>query len=164
MEQRFPAPPDAVISAYSDPKLYEAMVGLSRVEPPTVVDVTRKGDTVVVRVRFRFIADIPSAARTIVDPGRLTWIDESTYDLVTHQSVTRLHPDHYADRLTASATSRFDPDPVHPGHTVRRISGDLRVRAPLVASRVERAIVDGLREHLADEGRVVAEHLGTPTD
>jgi hypothetical protein len=157
IDQRFPAPPDEVIAAYIDPKLYDRMVGLSRVEAPSVLDVTRRGDVVVVRTRFRFIADLPGAARAVIDPDRLTWIDESTYDLVAHTSVTRLLPDHYPDRLTASATSRFDPDPAG---TVRRVSGELRVRAPLVAGRVERAIVDGLREHLADEGRVVIDHLG----
>ena len=164
LEQQFPAPVDEVIAAYVDPTLYDRMVGMARVEPPQVLDVTRKGDVVVVRARFRFIADVPSAARPLVDPDRLTWIDESSYDLVTHQSVTRLLPDHYADRLSASANSRFDPDPADPRHTVRRIVGELRVRAPLVAGRVERAIVDGLREHLADEGRVVAEHLRDAAD
>jgi hypothetical protein len=159
VEQRFPAPPDEVIAAYIDPTLYDRMVGLSRVEAPSVLDVTRQGDVVVVRTRFRFIADLPSAARAVIDPDRLTWIDESSYDLAAHTSVTRLLPDHYPDRLTASATSRFDPDPAGPAHTIRRVSGQLRVRAPLVASRVERAIVDGLREHLSDEGRVVIDHL-----
>jgi hypothetical protein len=135
------------------------MVSMSRVEPPTVLDVVRTGDVVVVRTRFRFIADLPGAARAVIDPDRLTWIDESTYDLVSHTSSTRLLPDHYPDRLQASASSRFDPDPADPGRTVRRVSGRLTVRAPLVAGRVERAIVDGLREHLADEAHVVADHL-----
>jgi uncharacterized protein YndB with AHSA1/START domain len=159
IEQRFDAGPDDVMRAYTDPALYDRMVGMARVEQPAVIDVEREGDVVVMRVRFRFIADVPGAARAIVDPTRLTWIDETRYDLVAHTSTTRLLPDHYADRLKASASSRFDPDPTDPGRTVRRVEGELSVRAPLVAGKVERAIVDGLREHLADEAHVVTEHL-----
>jgi uncharacterized protein YndB with AHSA1/START domain len=159
IEQRFDAGPDEVMRAFTDPALYDRMVGMARVERPVVIDAVRDGDIVVTRVRFRFIADLPSAARAVVDPAKLTWIDETRYDLVAHTSATRLLPDHYPDRLRATASSRFDPDPADAARTVRRVQGELTVRAPLVAGKVERAIVEGLQEHLVDEARVVAEHL-----
>ncbi len=48
--------------------------------------------------------------------------------------------------------------------TVRRSTGDLTIRMPLVGGRVEQAIVSGLQEHLESEvplvERWVAEHSG----
>jgi hypothetical protein len=162
LEQRFPAPPDDVLAAYADPALYDRMVGMARIDRPEVLGVERTGAGVLVRVRYRFTAEVPRAALTIIDPARLTWVDETLYDLGTHRSSTRLVPDHYPDRLAGSATSRFEPDPADPGRTRRTITGEVTVRAPLVGGRVERTIVDGLREHVVDEAGVVAAYLGAP--
>jgi hypothetical protein len=114
LDQRFAGSPDEVMAAYTDPALYDRMVGLSRVDPPTVLDVVPEGDIVVMRVRFRFIADLPGPAKAIIEPTKLTWIDETRYDLVAHTASTRLLPDHYPDRLRAAATSRFEPDQPRP--------------------------------------------------
>jgi hypothetical protein len=40
------------------------------------------------------------------------------------------------------------------------VSGDLKVRAPLVGGRVEAAIVSGLEEYLVAEAPAVDSHLG----
>jgi hypothetical protein len=40
------------------------------------------------------------------------------------------------------------------------VTGDVRVRVLLVGGQVERAIVSGLTEHLAEEAAVVADLLG----
>jgi hypothetical protein len=160
VDQRVPHPPPAVIAAYTDPALYAAMVGLARVDRPEVLGVEQAGDTTLVRVRYRFVADLPGPARAVIDPDKLTWVDESRYDRAAGTSSTRLLPDHYADRLQATASSRFEPDPVTPGGTLRRVTGELSVKARLVGGRVEQAIVEGLQEHLVEEARVVAAHLG----
>jgi len=65
-------------------------------------------------------------------------------------------PDNYADRLTASARSRFEALPS--GGTRRSSRGELKVRMPLVGGRVEQTIVGDLRAHLGDEARIVDEH------
>jgi hypothetical protein len=62
-------------------------------------------------------------------------------------------PDHYRDRLTSNARGVVVPG--RRSGSVRSITGTLKVRAVLVASTVERAIVSGLREHLAAEAPVV---------
>jgi hypothetical protein len=159
VEQRFPHPPAAVVGAYADPALYAGMSGLARIDRPELLGVERTGDVAVVRVRYRFVADLPGPALAVIDPARLTWVDETRYDLVAATATTRLLPDHYPDRLRASASSRFEADPAAPGGTVRRVTGELSVRAPLVGGRVERAIVEGLQEHLAEEVGVVDRHL-----
>jgi hypothetical protein len=159
IEQRFSAPPDAVLAAFADPTLYAAMAGHARVDRPDLLGVETDGDAVVVRVRYRFTAELPAAALAVIDPGRLSWVEETRYDHAASTSVTRLLPDHYAERIIASARSTFAAPPGDPSRTVRRISGQVQVRVPLVGGKVEAAIVDGLREHLDEQAEAVTGHL-----
>ena len=109
-----------------------------------------------IRLRYKFTADLPTAALAIIDPDRLTWVEETTYDLAGLSSRVKLLPDHYASKLEASASARFvDRD----DGSIRDVAGDLRVRVLLVGGQVERAIVEGLKEHLAEEAELVAKLL-----
>ena len=160
IDQRYPAPVSAVLAAYTDRSLYDGLVAGTRVGKPEVLDVVRDGATALVRLRYRFAADLPGAALAVLDPARLTWVEETRYDLERAMSTTALRPDHYGDRLAASATARFDADRGGSDGCRRRIMGEVVVRGvPLVGGRVERAIVDGLREHLTDEAAAVRRHL-----
>jgi hypothetical protein len=89
----------------------------------------------------------------VVDPGKLSWVEESVHDLERFTVAFRMRPDHYADRLRSEGTARCQPA----GDSVTRrvTSGDLAVRVPLVGRTVEGAIVSGLREHFAAEVEVV---------
>lgn len=155
-EQRFNGAPTEVIGRYTDDAFYDGLPEFSRVGQPRLVGHDRRGDQVTVRVHYRFTADLPSAAHAVIDADKLTWVEETVYDLAALTSTSRLLPDHYPDRLTASARSTF----VASGDgTVRRIHGELKVRMPLVGGRVERAIVDGLQEHLRDEAALINQRL-----
>jgi hypothetical protein len=164
VEQRFTAPVADVLDAYTDPAFYERLVGLPKVGEPRVLDRTVDGNRVVLRVHYTFTASLPAAALAVMDADKLTWVEETTFDLAAASSRSRLLPDHYPDRLQASASASFAAAPGDPGATLRRIDGDLKVRMPLVGGKVEGAIVSGLREHLADEAdvanRFLAELLG----
>jgi hypothetical protein len=158
-DQRFRAAPLAVLTIYTGPSFYDDLPEFSRVGRPELLGHERTGDRVTMRVHYRFTADLPSAAHAVIDADKLTWVEETTYDLAALTSTSRLLPDHYPDRLTASARSRFTADPRAEGGSVRTINGDLKVRVPLVGGRVERAIVDGLQEHLRDESALINERL-----
>jgi hypothetical protein len=67
-----------------------------------------------------------------------------------------LHPDHYGDRFSCRGSYRLVADPADDGATIRTAEGDVKVRAPLVGSSVEKALVSGLREHLEAEADIVA--------
>ncbi len=155
--QRFPAAVEDVVGLYCDPAFYPHLDGLGKIGRPEVVDRSVDGSSIRMQVRFRFTADLPSAALAVVHPDRLTWIEDTTYDLDAATSATVIRPDHYADRLAATARSAFAPDGEG---TSRKVTGELKVRALLVGGQVERAIVDGMREHLHEEAAVVARLLG----
>jgi len=152
IEQRFAADVDAVARAYADPDLYTALVGLPKLSEPEVVGHEVDGDTVMLQVRYRFGGELSAAARAVIDPARLTWVERSTHDLADHSTTFTMVPDHYGDRFRCHGSYRFD---AVDGGCRRRGEGDLRVKALLVGGAVEGAIVSGLQEHLVDEVPVV---------
>ena len=153
VEQRYAADVDAVARAYADPALYEALDGLPKLTEPQVISHQVEGTEVQLQVRYRFGGELSPAARAVIDPARLTWVEHSTHDLAARHVSFRMVPDHYADRFQCSGSYRFEADGA--GACRRRGAGELRVKALLVARAVEGAIVSGLQEHLADEVPVV---------
>ena len=154
--QQYRSPADAVISAYADPELYPTLVGLPKLGGIEVLDHQATQASARLRIRFRFTGDLPSAVTAVIDPDRLTWVQETDHDLEAGTTRFRLVPDHYPDRLQADGSFRITAE----GDGSRRIlDGRLKVRAPLVAGRVEGAIVGGLREYLDAEAPRVDQYV-----
>jgi hypothetical protein len=158
LTQRFAGTADAVAAAYADPELYPTLVGLPKLGGIEVLGHRATDESAELRVRFRFIGDLPAAVTAVLDPARLTWVQESTHDLISGAATFRLVPDHYPDRLKASG--RFTISPVAGDGSSRRVQGELKVQALLVAGRVEQAIVSGLEEYLTAEAPAVDRYLG----
>lgn len=160
LTQRYTATIDQVDRAYADPELYPALVGLPKLGRIEVLD----HDAVPasrMSIRFHFTGDLPAAVTAVVDPRKLSWVQETEHDESRHRARFRLLPDHYPDRLRCSG--QFDIAE-SPDGSIRKIRGELKVQALLVAGRVEQAIVSGLEEYLDAEAPVVdrwiAENMG----
>jgi hypothetical protein len=156
LRHSFAADPDDVTIAYADPALYVAFADLPRAGAPEVLEHRVEGDTVVLHVRWKFSADLAPAARAVVDPAKLTWIQVSTHDLPARMVTYVMKPDHYRDRFSCSGSYRFD---AKGGGTERVSEGDLRIKALLVAKVAENAIVSGLDEQLEAEVPLVEAYL-----
>ena len=156
IEQAIAGPVEAVARAYTEPRFYELLGRLPKLGRPEVLDRQENGSVVHLAVRFRFTGNLSPAVTRVVDPARLTWVEQSVHDLEHHTVTFHMQPDNYADRLRFDGSSRFEP--AGDGRTRRVAEGDVAVRVPLVGRAVEGAIVSGLREHLAAEVAVV-EHL-----
>lgn len=152
IDQHFTAPPDDVARAYTDPGLYAAFQDLPKMSRPDVLAHEVDGDVVRLQIRYGFSGELSAAARAVLDPSRLTWVERSTHDLGDRSTTFDMVADHYRDRFTCAGSYRFEPEG---DGTVRRCAGDIRVKALLVGGAVEGAIVSGLREHLAAEVAVV---------
>lgn len=159
--QRFDVPLGAVASGLLDPEFLSRLAELPRLGAPELLGTEVDGDTVRQRVRYRFAGDLSAAVRSVIDPDRLTWVEETTYDRSTHRGEHRIVPDHYANRLASSYTSRLEPvdGTGAGGGTVRTIEGDVKVRFPLVGGKVEKAIVGGLTDHAGLEAEVLSRWL-----
>ena len=159
VRQRIAAPLADVADAFCDPGYYEALAAAPKLGKPEVLDRDADGDQVVLRIRFRFAGDLSSAVTAVLDPKKLTWVEESHHDLARHVVRFELQPDHYADRLACRGSYRLEADPRDPDATIRVAEGDIKVRAPLVASKVEKALISGLEEHLEAEAAIVAAYV-----
>ena len=152
IEQRIPAPLTAVEAALLDSDFVAATADLPKLGAPDLLENARDGDRAHQRIRYHFTAPLSGAVTRVVDPAKLTWIDDATYDLTSHTSRHRIVPDNYADRLKAA----YDVTLEALGDSTRRlVTGELTVHVPLVGGRVERAIVDGLEEHANAEAELL---------
>ena len=152
VEQRFSAPLEAVEAAFVDPAMLAAMASRHELGRPLLLGHVDGGGSVSQRVRYAFTGHLSPAVTKVLDPQRLTWVEDSELDRATHRTVLTIHPDHHADRLSCSATVTLDRVA---GGTRRTAAGDLTVRFRLVAAKVERAIVSGMHDHAAVEERFI---------
>ncbi|HKH25875.1 MAG TPA: DUF2505 domain-containing protein [Acidimicrobiia bacterium] len=152
IEQRIPAPLAAVEAALLDRDFVAASADLPKLGAPELLELQRDGDRAHQRIRYRFTAQLSGAVTRVIDPDKLTWVDDARYDLTSHTSRHRILPDNYADRLQATYDVALEPL----GDSTRRlVTGELTVHVPLVGGRVERAIVDGLEEHANAEAELL---------
>lgn len=156
IEQPYAAAPDAVARAFADPALYATFTGLTKLTAPEVLAHSVDGDVVSMQVRYHFAGHLSPAARAVLDPSRLTWVEQATHDLAARTTTFTMVPDHYRDRFRCSGTYRFEPAA---DGTLLCAEGEVVVKALLVAGAVEGAIVSGLREHLAEEAPLVERYL-----
>jgi hypothetical protein len=148
IDQQFAAPAERVVAAFADPALYATYPDRGSLAPPTVLTCEQDGARVTLQIQHRFTGHVSAAVRAVVDPNRLSWVEHVTFDLDQLTGTYRIQPDHYPDRLRCQGTHRF----LTSGDGSRRVvEGELKVRAPLVAGTVERAIASGLQDHLRDE-------------
>jgi hypothetical protein len=161
IEQTFAGPLEQVEDALVDPKFLERLSTLPKLGRPTLVHRVEKGDLVHQWVKYAFTGEVNAAVRRVVDPARLTWVEESTLDRRTHRTTWRIVPDHYRNLLRSSGEFRLEP--LGADRTKRTTEAELKVTVPLVGGKVEQAIVSGLREHAELEEQVLDEWLRNET-
>ncbi|MCB0977595.1 MAG: DUF2505 family protein [Acidimicrobiales bacterium] len=150
--QEYVSDSDSVEQAYAGEDLYPTLVGLPKLGGIQVLERVESGATVNLRIRFRFTGHLAGAVTAVVDPDKLTWVQETRHEIGSGHASFVLRPDHYPDRLRASGSFQIEAN----SHGCRRVvAGEIKVRAPLFAGRVEEAIVSGLREYLEAEAPAV---------
>ena len=145
-------------AAFVDPDLLANLGAEPDLGRPQLLDQDDRGEVLAQRVRYRFVGQLSGAVTRVVDPDRLTWVEESELDRRTSTTTFRIVPDNYAGLLRCAGTISVSAGPDGAG-SVRAIEADLKVTVPFVGGSVERAIVSGLREHAVVEARVVGDWL-----
>lgn len=143
-----------------DPEFLIELSALPKVGGAELVDRREDDHLLHRRIRYRFTGELSPAARAVIHPDRLTWVEESTLDRRRHRTTWRIVPDHYPDRLTCAGT--FALVEAAEGRTTRVTDADLKVHLALLGGRVEQAIVSGLRDHATAEERLVNQWLERP--
>jgi hypothetical protein len=154
--QDFPFEAAEVQAAYLDESFLVGMGSLPRLGAPELLESSDQGSVIERRIRYRFAGDLNSAVRAVVDPQRLTWVEESRTDTDTLTTAWVIRPDHYADKLTGRGT--FVISSTEAGCR-RTAAGEIKVNVFLVGGKVEGAIVSGMREHAVLERDALMAHL-----
>ena len=155
-EQRWTASVEDVVDLYINETFWREVSGFGRTSPPEVLEVTRSGDTARTRLRWKLEVELPKEASRFIDPDNVAWVEDTTWDLSAATAEVAFEAAQGAALLRASASVAVV---AAEEEAVRRITGDLKVRIPLIGHKVENAIVDGIGEHLGEEADVVAERL-----
>ena len=153
IEQLVGAPLGTVEQRLLDADFVAATSELPKLGDCRLLERSESGDRVTVRIHRRFDDRLPAAVTAVVDPAKLSWIEEIEHDLSTHVSRCTFAPEHYPDRLKAGyrATLETMGDRTH-----RLVDGQLSIRAFLASRPVERAIVSGLREYSEAEAELLS--------
>jgi uncharacterized protein YndB with AHSA1/START domain len=154
--QTFPAPVAEVLRLYADPDFLASLPPTAGLDTPRLLAHDVSGDVVLLRWQHRYVGDLPGGIQRFVDPGRLSWVEETTIDLLGATAKTSLQPDAYSELIRTSVSARFAGDAA--GAT-RTIAGKVSVRLPLVGSKAERVIVGGLSDYLAEEALIANQRL-----
>jgi hypothetical protein len=156
LDQDLPGTVEEVLAVLADPGFVPELGALPKVGPPELLEHRVADGTLHQRVRYRFTGALSPAVTRVIDPARLVWVDDTTYDLAAGTATFHILPEHYGNRLRCSGRYRFTPR----GERCRRsIAGDLTVSYPLVGRAVERAILSGLEEHLGAEADLIRRRL-----
>ena len=156
--QEFEQPADRVQSAYLDPQFLTLMGSLPKLGSPELLEEERTDELVRRQIRFRFAGNLNAAVQAVIDPSKLTWVEESTTRLADRHTTWRIRPDHYADKLASSG--EFQIESTGDAGSRRIATGEVKVKVFLVGGKVESAIVSGMEEHAARERTALLTHLG----
>lgn len=156
--QEFSASAERVQEAYLDPAFLESIGALPKLGAPQLLSEDRAEQEVRRRIRFHFAGDLNSAVRAVVDPAKLSWVEESTTSLGELRTSWTIRPDHYGDKLSSHGQSVIEP--VGETESRRLTTGEVKVKVFLVGSKVEAAIVSGMEEHAVLERTALLAHLG----
>lgn len=156
--QRFAASTDDVLALYTDPGFFVSLAPSDKLATPELVAHHRTGDSASLQLRFRFIGQLPSAVLRFVEPAKLTWIEDTTVNVLAASSTSVLKPDNYPDLLKASASAVFAGTGLM---STRTITGRVSVPVPIFGRKVEGAIVEGLTDYLHAEAHAAARRLST---
>jgi hypothetical protein len=156
LHQQIDAPVDAVEAALVDSAFLARMDELPKLGSAEVVRNERAGDTVHLAVRYLFQAELSSAVTRVVDPDKLTWVEESECDLAAHRTACVIRPDNYANLLQGSYEATITATD---SGSARTITGTLKVKVPLLGGTVEKAIVGGLSENADAQAVLLASYL-----
>ncbi len=155
IEQQFHAPIGEVGAALTSSQyLGDGMAQLSDIGRPEITTYRVDKGTVTLALEYCFGGKLPSVVTKVIDPRRLSWVEDTVIDTETWTAQFTITPTHYASFFTCSGRWRLDESQ---SMTTRVMDGLLKVNSPVpfVGGQVEKAIVSGLRERLGDEPQIL---------
>jgi Protein of unknown function (DUF2505) len=152
IEQVFDGHAMDLCTALTNAKYLATMGTLSDLGAPQLISQKRLKGTVTQQLRTTFQGKLPGVALKVIDPSKLSWDEFAEIDTKRFTASFKMVPTHYQSYFRCNGQWLLI-EAADGQSTTRRISGDLRVSSPIpfVNGQVERAIINGLKERLAQE-------------
>ncbi len=153
----FEVAPQALADAMLDENYQQSLSDVGALEERELLSQRRSADgTVKRRVRCVLGIDIPGPARRFLGSSDPAWVEEATWDPESMKWAWVIHPEVAKELLEAKGMIEVE---ANGEGTVRRVSGDVKVRVPIYGGRVEGFIVEGIRHAYDDEAERLQEWL-----
>ena len=148
---RFAVPAEDVAAAMLDEDYQRSLTNLPSLRSRELLSQDRRGDgTVIRRVRCVLGAELPAGARNFLGGAEPAWVEEATWDAGALRWDWVIVPEVAGHLLS----SRGSIELMAEGDSCARwVRGRVSVRVPVVAGRVERVIVDGIRRAYDEEAQ-----------
>ena len=155
-EHEFAGTVEQVATLMSDPG-FQTMLELPDLARPDVVARDVDGTARHLTLRYEYIGQLDPIAQKVVGGRKLTWVQDLRIDVATGAGTLGFSADGVGGRADGTATVSI----VATGDAAcrRTISGDFRIRIPLLGGKAEQAIVPGLARRLDVEADAVAAEL-----
>jgi hypothetical protein len=146
----FPAPVAAVERAMADPAFYDQLRDLPDLAPPEVVARTEVGSRITLRVRYVFTGYLDPIVRRILPVEQLVWVQTTELDTAAHEASLTVVPEKLGSMLQCAgkfelvAATRTSGSGIPKPGTVRTLTGELKVKVPLLGGRAEKALGPGI--------------------
>lgn len=155
IQQVFEGPASELCNALTNADYLRSMGKLADLGTPELVSQKRVKGTVSQQVRTTFTGKLPSIALKVIDPAKLAWDEFTEIDTKARVATFTMVPVHYQSYFRCGGGWELTENP-DASSTIRLITGDLKVSSPIpfVNGQVERAIISGLRDRLAQEPQI----------
>jgi hypothetical protein len=153
VDQPIAATPEEAQAAFLDPGFYKSLGELEGISAPEVRSFSSGEGHARSVIGYRFSGQLNGVARTMLDPAKLTWAQETDVDLATRRSEVKMVPDSYAGLLSFNGWYELRPD--GDGQCCQHFEADLRVHIPLLGSVAERTIAGSIVQNIADTAHLL---------
>jgi len=157
VDQPIAATPEEAQAAFLDPAFYENLGQLEGISAPEVRSLSVSEGRARAVLGYRFSGQLNGVARSMLDPAKLTWAQETEVDLANRHTEVRMVPDNYAGLLSFSGW--YELRGTEDGQCCQHFEADLRVHVPLLGGLAEHAIAGSIRQNIADTARLLERHI-----
>jgi hypothetical protein len=157
LEQRIPAPYDVVVATMLDESYQRSLTDLPPLRDREVLEQREIDDGKLLRVTRCVLAlNAGSAVKRFIGDEDPAWVEEATWHPDDSEWLWKVIPEVAKELLGAAGSIALSGDG---DETLRRVTGEVKVRVPFYGGKVEGWIVDGLERAYEEESRRLVEWL-----
>lgn len=157
LQQHYPFQPSEVMGAMLHPGLHAFLEHhVPDLRSRTELELSRRGDTVERKVRCVPSTPIPDAARHLVKPEMITWVEEARFDLSRDTVSIQIIPAGFRHVFSFVGRIVLEADP---GGCRRKVTGEVTIRMPVVGKIVEDYLIEEIRRNMDAEGQALGQFM-----